>query len=114
MIKIFLKLRNLFIRIKVYLARSASYISMVNTAMILFLFLSNLEKYGIDLWIGHLIFPLILLGIILMIGFGYIEDKLGFYTQEQKTTQSRSPYLNEILHRLDTIEKKLKKIEKNL
>jgi hypothetical protein len=110
--KLFLMLRNIFIRIKVYMKRTTSYLSMINTAMILFLFLSNLEKYGIDIDIGQLIIPLFILGVALTILFGYIEDRLGFYKEEQRTTQSRSPYFNEIVERLDKIEKNLDKSNK--
>lgn len=108
----FVKLRNLFIQLKVYMRRTSSYIGLVNTVMILFLFLSNLEKYGIDIRIEQWIIPLFFIGIIGMFLFGYIEDKLGFFSQEQKTTQSRSPYFKEILKKLDRIEEKVNKLEK--
>jgi len=42
-------LRGLLIRLKLYMSRTGSYISLVNTAMILFIFLSDLEKYNIDI-----------------------------------------------------------------
>jgi hypothetical protein len=47
--KLFFKLRDVFIRIKVYFTRTSSYVGMLNTTMILFLLLSNLEKYGVDI-----------------------------------------------------------------
>ena len=71
--------------------------------------MSNLEKYNIDIEIREMILPVFILGISLMLLFGYLEDKLGFYSQEQRTTQSRSPYLRDIIKRLDKIEKTLKK-----
>jgi hypothetical protein len=43
-----------------------------------------------------------------MILFGYLEDKAGFYREESKAAAKRNPYFNEILERLDKIEKKLK------
>ena len=104
----FVKLRNFFIRLKVYMSRTSSYLSLINTAMILFLFLSNLEKYNYDIEIKDMIVPLFILGLFMMLLFGYLEDKLGFYRQEQRTTQSRSPYMREMLDRLENIEKKLK------
>jgi len=107
--RFFEKFRYLIVRFRVYMMRAGSYISLVNTAMILFLFLSNLEKYGIDVDIKDWIIPLFMVGILGMVLFGYIEDKLGFYAEEQKTTQMRSPVFNEIISRLDRIEKKLKK-----
>ena len=80
--------------------------------MILFLFLSNLEKYGIDIQIQQWIIPLFIIGIIGMFLFGYIEDKLGFFSQEQKATQSRSPYFKQIIEKLDKLEEKVSKLEK--
>ena len=80
--------------------------------MILFLVLSNLEKYGIDIELRTWMVPLIAFWVCFMILFGFIEDKLGFYRQEQRTSQSRSPYLNEIVQRLDNIEKKVDKLQK--
>lgn len=106
--KIFIKLRDFLIQIKVYMGRTSSYISMVNTAMILFLFLSNLEKYNIDIDIRNWIIPIFIVGVSGMLLFGYLEYKF-FYGQEQKTTQSKSPYFKEMLNRLDRIEKKVEK-----
>ena len=91
------------------MGRTSSYISLINTGMILFLFLSNLERYNVDVDIKDWLLPIFLFGLMGMFLFGYLEDKLGFYRQEQKTTQSRSPYLLEIVERLDKIEKKLDK-----
>ena len=105
-------LRDFFIRLKIYMARTSSYISLVNTAMILFLFLSNLEKYDVDIYIKDWIVPIFGFGLIGMFFFGYLEDKLGFYKQEQRTTQSRSPYLTDIVNRLERIESKLDKKKK--
>ena len=107
--KLFIKIRDSLIKLKVYMARTSSYISLVNTAMILFLFLSNLERYNIDIEIQDMILPIFVVGLFGMLLFGFLEDKLGFYSQEQKTTQSRSPVLNDIVKRLDRIEKKAKK-----
>lgn len=105
----FVKVRNFLIRLKVYMSRTSSYLSLINTAMILFLFLSNLEKYNYDVEIKDLLIPLFIFGLFMMLLFGYLEDRFGFYSQEQRTTQSRSPYMREIIDRLEKIEKKLKK-----
>ncbi len=94
------------------MSRTGSYISLVNTAMILFLFLSNLEKYNIDIRIGDWIIPLFFFGLVGMVLFGFLEDKLGFYSQEKRTTESRSPHWQRLFRRLDKIEKRLDKIEK--
>ncbi len=100
----FIKLRNILIQIKVYMARTSSYISLVNTAMILFLFLSNLERYNIDIDIKNWMVPIFVFGVGGMLLFGYLEYKF-VYSQEQKTTQRKNPYMNDIIKRLDRIEK---------
>lgn len=107
--KSFQKMRNFLMRIKVYLARAGSYIALINTTLIIFLFLSNLEKYNIDIRIEQWIIPISIIGVIMMILFGFIEEKLGFYGEEQKVSYSRNPYMQDIVKRLDSIEKKLDK-----
>ena len=107
--KVFTKFRNLLIRFKVYMARTSSYLSLINTGMILFIFLSNLERYNIDVDIKDWLLPIFIIGLVGMLAFGYLEDKLGFYREEQKTTQSRNPYFKEIIERLDKIKEQLNK-----
>lgn len=94
------------------MGRTNSYIGLINTAMILFLFMSNLEKYSIDIDIQSWIVPLFITGLFGMFLFGFLEDKLGFYKQEQKATQSRSPYFKQILEKLDRLEEKVSNLEK--
>lgn len=110
--KLFFNLRNAFIRIKIYFSRTTGYVSMFNTTMILFLFLSNLEKYGMDIELKQWMLPLMIFWICFMIFFGYVEDKLGFYRQEKGATESRSPNWQRLFNRLEKIEKRLEKIEK--
>ena len=70
---------RLLVRMKVYIARSMTYISMLNSAMILFLLLSSLEKYGIDLNITEYLIPIVVFTFILMVGWGYFEDRIGLW-----------------------------------
>ncbi len=102
------KFRDFIINLKVYMARTASYIGLLNTGMILFLFLSNLEKYGIDVEIKDFILPLFVVSLLGMLLFGYLEYRF-FYEQEQRKTSGNNPYILEIVERLDRIEKKLNK-----
>jgi hypothetical protein len=101
-------LRETVVKAKFYMTRTMSYMSLINTGMILFLFLSNLERYNLDIEIQEWIIPIFIVGVCGMMLFGFIEDKLGFYRHEQKTVHTRSPVFNEILERLDRIEGKLK------
>jgi len=102
-----LAVRRKLIRTKLYYQRALGYISIVNSAMLLFLLLSNLEKYGIDLNIEKLFFPILIAGVIIMILFGYLEDKLGFLREESYFVSKRNPQMQEIIDRLERIEKKL-------
>jgi di/tricarboxylate transporter len=102
------KIRDFLISLKVYFARTASYISLINSAMILFLLLSDLEKYGIDLEIKDWIVPLFVLGIVSMLIFGYLEYTF-FFEAEQKKTSERNPYTKDIIARLERIERRLGK-----
>jgi hypothetical protein len=102
------KMRSRFVHAKVYLHRALGYASLVNMALILFLALSNLEKYGIDIVLERWLLPLFLLMFIILLLFGYLEDKFGFFEEEQAVHARRNPQLKAISERLDRIEKKLK------
>ena len=105
---LFQNLRSKIVHAKIFSQRGISYISIINSGMILFILLSSLEKYGVDIEIQKWFFPILVLGLFLITFMGYIEDKLGFYSTELKASQRRNPQINEILERLDRIEKKLK------
>lgn len=105
----FLKFRRWFTESKVWIQRSMSYIAIVNSGMILFLLLSRLQDYGIQIHIAKWFFPIFVATIIIMLIIGYMDDKLGFHKEEHKVAQRRNPYMKEIIERLDNIEKEMKK-----
>ena len=76
-------------------------------ALILFIALSNLERYNIDISLETWGIPIFIGFFFLIILFGYLEDKFGFFEEEQRVQARRNPQLNEILNRLERIEKKL-------
>ena len=106
------KIRSKLVHSKLFINRTMSWISMINAGMLLFLVLSRLEVYGINIDIGKWFFPIFILTILLMLIFGYMEDKLGFYKEESRAATRRNPYMNEIINKLDKIDKRLNKIEK--
>jgi hypothetical protein len=108
------KFREKFILYKIFYQRSLSYVSLINSAMILYLFLSDLKKYNILISIETWFFPILVLGIFLLILFGYIEDRLGFYRTEQQEVTQRTPQMNSILKKLDFVEKELREIKKKI
>ena len=81
---------------------------MLNTTMLLFLFLSSLERYGVNLELKQWMIQISVGWIFFMIFFGWFEDKLGFYKAEKGTMESRSPALTEIIKKLNNIEDMLK------
>jgi hypothetical protein len=106
--------RKKFIDYKIFYQRSLGYISLVNSAMILFILLSDLKKYGVFIDIKTWFFPILIGGIFLLILFGYLEDKLGFFRTEQEEATKRTPQMNAILEKLNHIENDVKDIRKNL
>lgn len=86
-----------------------SWVAIVNSGMILFLVLSKLQDYGIKIYITAWFIPIYIAIIFIMILFGYIEDKAGFYREEVRASGLRNPYFKEIIERLDKIEKEIKK-----
>ena len=89
--------------------RTMSWIAMFNSAILLFLFLSKLQDYGFEIHITAWYIPIFLGIIVLMILFGYIEDRAGFYREESRESNKRNPQMKEILERLERIENRLKK-----
>ncbi len=106
------KLRSHLVHSKVLIHRALSWISVINAGMILFLVLSQLEKYGINLRITKWYLPLLIVTFFLMIFFGYIEDRLGFTEEEAAVTTSKNPYIRDIVNRLERIENHLQNMEK--
>lgn len=101
-------LRSKIVHSKLFIQRAKSYLTVVNSGMILFLFLSQLEKYGININIKQWIIPIFAITLILLLIFGYLEDRLGFYQEEARAQAKRNPYFKEINDRLERIENKLK------
>lgn len=97
-----------FINLKVYISRAGSYISMLNTGMILLLFLSQLKAYGFNINLTKWAIPLYCLTIILLIILGYLDNKLGIHKYEVSITQKQNTDIQEILKEIKEIKEKLK------
>ncbi len=106
------KLRSKLIHAKVYLSRALGYASLVNMALILFLALSNLEDYGVDIFLERWLIPIFLGLFLILVLLGYLEDKLGFFSAEQDVHAKRNPQIAKILKRLDQIEAKIDRLAK--
>jgi L-asparagine transporter-like permease len=108
-LKGFFKFRKILVYSKVWAQRTMSWIAVLNSAMILFLVLAKLQEYGLNISITHWFIPIFILLVVLMIFFGYIEDKAGFHREEIHEISKRNPIYHDILDRLERIEKKLDK-----
>jgi len=108
-LKSFFEIRKLIIYGKVWAQRTMSWIAIINSAMILFLVLAKLQDYGFNVSITRWFIPVFLLLVILMIFFGYLEDRAGFHREETHELAKKNPINMEILERLERIEKKIEK-----
>lgn len=106
-LKLFFKFRGFLVYSKIWVQRTMSWIAIVNSGMILFLVLAKLQDYGIKIHITAWFIPIYIAIIILMMFFGYLEDKAGFHREELRVQSEKNPYFKEIIERLDNIEKKI-------
>jgi len=109
-LKLFFSIRKFLIYAKVWMQRSMSWVAILNSGMILFLLLSKLQDYGYGIYITAWFFPIFIVTLLLMIFFGYLEDKAGFHREETREVGKRNPYFEDIIRRLDKIEKEIKEI----
>lgn len=107
------KIRSKIVHSKIFVQRSMSYVTILNSGMILFLVLSRLENYNIDIKLETWLIPIFFVTLLLMIFFGFIEDKLGFFEEEVKAQTRRNTKFYEIDKRLENIEKILKNGKNN-
>ena len=75
--------------------------------MILFLVLAKLQDYGFQIYITAWFIPIYIAVLLIMLIFGYIEDKAGFHMEESRAAAEKNPYFSEIIQRLEKIEKKI-------
>ena len=107
--RVLLWLRRTFTRNKVFIHRAMSYMTILNSGMIMFLLLSRLQDYGIEIHITKWFFPIFIASILMLIAIGYLDFRFGFHKEEMRISQGENPYMAEIVERLDKIEKKLKR-----
>lgn len=102
----FKTLRTKFVDIKIFIGRAQSYVSMMNSGMILFLFLAQVKAAEIITWpIENMILLIIPIGILGMAFIGWVEDKFKVHSEENKRVSDRNPRMDEIIERLKRIEK---------
>jgi len=110
----FNKIRSKLVHSKMFAQRSMSWIAIVNSGMILFLVLSQLERYGYDIEMRKWFLPIFIITVICLVLFGYIEDKLGFYAEETRISNIRNPQMEELLKEIKDVKERIQKIEKRI
>lgn len=93
--------------LKFYITRSQSYLSIINACMILVVLLNQL-KLSITKYVPVFIF----LGVVVLITWGYIDNKLGLYHEEVLAINKRNPVQQKMFQRFDDLEKKIDKLKK--
>ena len=89
-------IRSKAVHAKVFLQRSLGYVGILNGIMLLFLVLSDAEKYGIDIDIQRWFIVIIISGTLGLIFIGWLEDRLGVFKLETKIMTDRNPQIIEI------------------
>lgn len=115
MANVWSRLRKLVIDVKIWIGRSQSWIALINAGAILFLFLGRLKDSGvITLDLDRLVI-LVYGGImLLMVIWGILDEKLGFYKVEAERSwgSNRNPHIDRIHESLARIEQRLDELDK--
>lgn len=107
--KVFLRVRKVFTDAKIMLARSQSYIAIANAGMILFLFLGD---FGVELDLQRWFVPIFIGSMLVMLFVGFLDDRLGFFTEEQKLKSDKNPYFVKIMREVRKVNARLDELEK--
>lgn len=108
------KLRNKLFLTKAYFQRTSGYINLINSTMILYLFLSQLKSSGyVDFEIKKYIIPIIILGVAIFIFIGFIEIKVfKGWSEEMKIAFGLNPQYKDMKNKIDKIYEKMELKEK--
>ena len=85
-------IRDKLVYLKLCYSRSATYLSIINTGMLLYVFLK-----GLDLNFGYWNIPLFIIMVSMVLIFGHLDIKLGLYRTEVNKMNNNNQILNEIL-----------------
>lgn len=103
------KITQKFVIIKVFIQRSASYLTLINAGGLLFLVADRLPNYGIKLPV-KLIAPILFISsILLCIILGWIDLKSGVYSEELKWGTNNNPIFTEMNQKLTKIQEEVTK-----
>lgn len=99
-------IKKLFVKAKVFVQRSLSYMSLFSAGSLFFLVADRLKEYGINYSIIWLT-PILFFGsVIFCLLLGWFDSRSGIYTEELEYGSVRNPVLMEILERIKKLEAK--------
>lgn len=101
------RLRSKLIWTKWLINRTLSWAALLNAAMLIFLVLSTLEKYGVNIRIQSALPLVMLASFIAVFILGWFEWKLGLAATEADHAARQNPWANELVGRLQRIEQQL-------
>lgn len=105
------KLRSKLVHAKVFASRVVTYLALVNAVMLLFLTVTDLKEYNIDINLKVWFIPMLFIMVGLMVFIGWLEDRMGFFKEESKVIMTRTPQIIETLEIVQRLEKKIEKME---
>ena len=95
------------VEVKVYVNRAASYLAMLNTGMLLLLVIAKFKDFGYDIRLETWGIPIYIATIILFIGVGWLDIKLGLMQYEITVGNKVNAELVKIQSTVDEIKRKL-------
>lgn len=107
------KIRNKILFIKQYIGRATGYLSLINSGMLLFLFLNKLKESGLISFNTEKYYvPIVILGSLILITFGWVDFTfLRGIQEEAKIGFELNPYYVEMRNNIREIKKEILKDE---
>lgn len=98
MMTLFSKAREVFTKVKIYIQRSMSYMSLINAGLLIFIALNTLQQKGYSININAYGIPIFVGTLVLMILIGWLEVKFGFLKAEQEEYNKENPQIQQLCH----------------
>lgn len=97
-------MKQTFVRWKIFIQRSLSYLSIFSAGSLFFLVADRLKDYGFNYSVVYLAPFIFFLSLGFCILLGWFDLKSGVYAEELKIGSTNNPVLMEILERIKRIE----------
>lgn len=107
------KIRAKAVTFKISMVRSMAWISIAQFLLIIMANLMLLQDKGLEFDLKIWGIPIALTIFLILFLLGYAEIKMGFFKEEQEQVKDNTPYVKEIMIKLDEIKEKLDRAEKH-